>query len=97
MQNVLRWSLFSVSFFIYFLIQDHGENWCGGDCVWEDSKCLSVRDWARDWALSGGDYIKDETTNLMMAAPMEDTCKDNDGFVCKVRLSGASCNVDNSQ
>ncbi len=35
---------------------------------------------------SSDDYVKDETTNLMMAAPTEEACKDNDGFVCKVRL-----------
>ena len=35
---------------------------------------------------SSDDYVKDETTNLMMAAPTEETCNANDGFVCKVRL-----------
>ena len=31
-------------------------------------------------------YVKDETTNRMVAAPTEETCKANNGFVCKVRL-----------
>ena len=35
---------------------------------------------------SSDDYVKDETTNLMMAPTTEEACKDNDGFVCKVRL-----------
>ena len=48
-------------------------------------------DWKRmeEWAnfyTSDSDYVRDETTNLMMAAPTEETCKANDGFVCKVRL-----------
>ena len=42
----------------------------------------------RKWAdfYSSDDYVKDETTNRMVAAPTEEACKDNDGFVCKVRL-----------
>ena len=41
-----------------------------------------------EWAdfYSSDDYVKDETTNLMMAPTTEEACKDNDGFVCKVRL-----------
>ena len=35
---------------------------------------------------SSDNYVKDETTNLMMAPTTEEACKDNDGFVCKVRL-----------
>ena len=35
---------------------------------------------------SSDDYVKDKTTNRMVAAPTEEACKDNDGFVCKVRL-----------
>ena len=35
---------------------------------------------------SRDDYVKDETTNLMMAPTTEETCKANDGFVCKVTL-----------
>ena len=35
---------------------------------------------------SSDDYVKDETTNRMVAAPTEEACKDNNGFVCKVRL-----------
>ena len=40
------------------------------------------------WAdfYSSDDYVKDKTTNLMMAPTTEEACKDNDGFVCKVRL-----------
>ena len=30
--------------------------------------------------------MKDETTKLMMAPTTEETCKANNGFVCKVRL-----------
>ena len=41
-----------------------------------------------EWSdfFSSDDYVKDETTNRMVAAPTEEACKDNDGFVCKVRL-----------
>ena len=35
---------------------------------------------------SSDDYVKDEMTNLMMAATTEETCKVNRGFVCKVRV-----------
>ena len=35
---------------------------------------------------SSDDYLKDETTNRMVAATTEEACKDNNGFVCKVRL-----------
>ena len=35
---------------------------------------------------SSDDYVKDETTNLMMAPITEETCKASDGFVCMVRL-----------
>ena len=35
---------------------------------------------------SRDDYVKDETTNLTTALTTEETCKANDGFVCKVRL-----------
>ena len=33
---------------------------------------------------SSDDYVKDETTNLMMALTTVETCKANDGFVCEV-------------
>ena len=41
-----------------------------------------------EWAnfYSSDDYVKDETTNLMMAAPTEETCNANNGFVCKVEF-----------
>ena len=40
-----------------------------------------------DHALSNSNnYAKDKTTNLMMAAPTEETCRENEGFVCKVRF-----------
>ena len=41
-----------------------------------------------EWSdfFSSDDYVKDETTNLMMAPTTEETCKANNGFVCKVRL-----------
>ena len=32
------------------------------------------------------DYVRDSSTGLWMAALTEETCKANDGFVCKVRL-----------
>ena len=35
---------------------------------------------------SSDNYVKDETTNLMMAPTTEETCKANNGFVCKVSL-----------
>ena len=41
-------------------------------------------DWAKFY--SSDNYVKDETTNLMMAPTTEETCKANNGFVCKVRL-----------
>ena len=31
-------------------------------------------------------YVKDDTTNLMMAATTKEACKANNGFVCKVKL-----------
>ena len=48
-----------------------------------------------DFALSSDDYIKDETTNLMMAAPTEETCRDNEGFSCQGRLLYCVCCNDN--
>ena len=40
----------------------------------------------RKWSdfYSSDDYVKDETTNLMMAAVTAKTCREYDGFVCKV-------------
>ena len=35
---------------------------------------------------SSDDYMKDETTNRMVASITEETCKANDGLICKVRL-----------
>ena len=49
-----------------------------------------------DYALSSDDYIKDETTNLMMAAPTEDTCRNNEGFSCQGRLCDCVCYNDNT-
>ena len=48
-----------------------------------------------DFTLSSADYIKDETTNLMMAAPTEETCRDNEGFSCQGRLCDCVCYNDN--
>ena len=42
---------------------------------------------------SSDDYVKDETTNLMMAPTTEETCKANDGFVCKVKLKSLNDNM----
>ena len=46
------------------------------------------RERKEEWAdfYSSDNYVKDETTNLMMAPTTEETCKANNGFVCKVRL-----------
>ena len=45
-------------------------------------------EWKRkeEWAdfYSSDNYVKDETTKLMMAPTTEETCKANNGFVCKV-------------
>ena len=38
---------------------------------------------------SSDNYVKDKTTNLMMAAPTEKTCKASSGFVCKVSLDAS--------
>merc|ERR1719507_974955 len=41
----------------------------------------------KEWSdfYSSNNYVKDNTTNLRMAAPTEETCKANNGFVCKVK------------
>ena len=43
-----------------------------------------------EWAnfYSSDEYVKDKTTNLMMAPTTEAACEANKGFVCKVRFSG---------
>ena len=48
-----------------------------------DASPQRMEEWADFY--SSDDYIKDEATNRMVAAPTEDTCRANDGFVCKVR------------
>ena len=60
------------------LAQGHGEQWCNGECGWTDGQCLHLSFYSSD------DYVKDETTNLMMAAVTAKTCREYDGFVCKV-------------
>ena len=35
---------------------------------------------------SSNNFVKDETTNLMMALTTEETCEANNSFFCKVRL-----------
>ena len=46
------------------------------------------RERKEEWSdfYSSENYVKDETTNLMMAPTTEETCKANNGFVCKVSL-----------
>ena len=50
-----------------------------------------------EWAdfYSSDNYVKDNTTNLMMAPTTEETCKANNGFVCKVRLDAGDYHDDN--
>ena len=40
----------------------------------------------RNWTTfyTSDDYVKDALTNMMISAPTEKTCKDYDGFICKV-------------
>ena len=83
---------FKVKVFICFLVQSAEEDWCARDCILVDSKCLSFR----DLGLSSDDYVKDETTNLTMAAPTEETCRDNYGFVCKVNDCGSVLDDDHN-
>ena len=66
-----------------FVAQGHGKQWCNGDCDWIDGQCKGG-EFANFY--NSDDYVKDELTNQMMAAPTEETCKANDGFVCKVKL-----------
>ena len=66
-----------------FLAQGHGKQWCNGDCDWIDGQCKG----GYDNFYSNDDYVKDEMTNRMVAAPTEETCKANIiGFVCKVEF-----------
>ena len=54
------------------------------------------RDPGRDkWAnfFSRDDYAKDEATDRIVAAPTEQTCMANKGFVCKVRLDDHNLNM----
>merc|ERR1719507_762437 len=41
----------------------------------------------KEWSdfYSSNNYVKDNTTNLMVAPTTEETCKANNGFVCKVK------------
>ena len=55
-----------------------------GPKLWTGSKFERKEEWSDFY--SSDDYVKDETTNRMMASITEAACKDNDGFVCKVRL-----------
>ena len=60
--------------------------WAGGLKKEDDGEWRRQR--KEEWAdfYSSDNYVKDETTNRMVAAPTEETCKTNNGFVCKVRL-----------
>merc|ERR1711989_137156 len=42
--------------------------------------------WGKKDFFSSDNYVKDKTTNRMVAAPTEETCKANNGFVCKVSM-----------
>ena len=79
-----------------FVAQGHGKLWCSGDCDWIDGQCKG--DYEEKFAnfYSSDDYVKDETTNLMMAAPTEETCRDNEGFSCQGRLCDCVCYNDNT-
>ena len=60
-----------------------------GDKIDEDGDgYMESRERKEEWAdfYSSDNYLKDTTTNRMIAAPTEETCKANNGFVCKVRL-----------
>ena len=47
---------------------------------------FTERERKEEWADFYSGYVKEETTNLRMATPTEETCEANNGFVCKVRL-----------
>ena len=55
-----------------------------GPQLYEEGEWNRKEEWEDFY--SSDNYVKDETTNLMMAAPTVETCKANKGFVCKVRL-----------
>ena len=81
----------NLNFSSNFLAQGHGDQWCSGECFWIYDQCMSQKEKQKFFEAQANfytsdDYVKDETTNLMMAAPSEDTCKDNDGFMCEVNL-----------
>ena len=81
-----------------FLAQGHGEQWCNGECFWIYGQCMNQKEKgkfleAQANFYSSDDYVKDETTNLMMAPTTEETCKANDGFVCKVKLKSKNDNI----
>ena len=65
--------------------QGHGKQWCNGDCDWIDGQCKSGHEKFVNF-YSSDDYIKDETTSLMMAPTTEETCRDSEGFSCQGRL-----------
>ena len=75
--------------YFHFLAQGHGKDQCAGDCFWSwsiEGKCLSYWGAYRE-ELEAFHYAIDATTNLMMAAPTVETCREYSGFVCKVGLT----------
>ena len=65
-----------------------GENKKEEDGVWRNER---KEEWV-DFYINET-YVKDKTTNLMMAPTSEETCKANNGFVCKVRLDAGDMNT----
>ena len=78
-----------------FVAQGHGKQWCNGDCDWIDGQCKGGYEEKFAEFYSSDDFVKDETTNLMMAAPTEETCRDTEGFSCQGRLCDCVCCNDN--
>ena len=75
----------------YSLAQGNGKQWCNGDCDWIDGQCKGGYEEKFANFYSSDNYVKDETTNLMMAPTTEETCRDNEGFSCQVGLLYCVC------
>ena len=63
---------------------------CNNDNLWK-TKPITEEEYDAEFKgkEEGAAYMKDSSTGLWMFAVTEETCKDNDGFVCKVRLEKA--------
>ena len=66
-----------------------------GERNWKSGPSFHKAPLKKKWAnfYSRDDYVKDEATDRMVAAPTEQTCRANQGFVCKVRLDDLDMNV----